>query len=245
MKIYKPFKCPYMFKNRSVEHEIMDDLEGGGTDMDQALRELEIINLLLGGNQVSINGLKILLKEHKEKQKPVRIADIGCGGGDLLKLMADWGRKKGFVFELVGIDANPNVIEYAKKNTKDYPEISYQKINIFSEDFRKQQFDIVHCCLFFHHFKDNELIDLFSNFKKQAQFGIIMNDLHRHWLAYYSIKIITAVASKSAMVKHDGPVSVLRAFKKEEVKDILYAAGISNYLLKWKWAFRWQLVVSF
>ncbi|MDQ3536980.1 MAG: methyltransferase domain-containing protein [Bacteroidota bacterium] len=234
-----------MFENRSVETEIMDDLEGGGTDMDQALRELEIINMLLGGNHISINGLEILLKEYRNKGNSIRIADLGCGGGDILKLMAEWGRKKKLKLDLTGIDANPNIIKYAKNNSGNYPEINYQMVNIFSDDFRKQKFDIVHCCLFTHHFSDSELINLFSHLKTQANIGIIVNDLHRHWLAYYSIKIITRLASKSDMVKNDGPISVLRAFKKEEVKKILLNSGINDYLLKWKWAFRWQLIVRF
>lgn len=232
-----------MFKSRSVEPEIMDDLEGGGAEMDQALRELEIINLLLGGNNVSTNGLKVLLKDQNKRERVIKIADIGCGGGDILKLMAKWGRKNGFQFELVGIDANPHVIEYAKKNSLKYPEITYQMVNIFSEEFKQQRFDIIHCCLFTHHFKDDDLISLYANLKKQSLLGIIVNDLHRHWLAYYSIKIITQLASKSDMVKNDGPISVLRAFKKEELKKILNAAGINKFHLNWKWAFRWQLVV--
>lgn len=232
-----------MFEKRSVEKEIMDDLSGGGMEMDQALRELEIINLLLGGNKVSTNGLEMLLKKHSIKSQPIKIADIGCGGGDILKLMAKWGRNKGIKFDLLGIDANPHVVTYAERNTKEYPEITFQTADIFSPEFRAQKFDIIHCCLFTHHFKDDELIDLFSHLKSQAQIGIIVNDLHRHWLAYYSIKAITKMASKSDMVKNDGPISVLRAFKKEELQNILFSAGIDHYSIKWKWAFRWELII--
>lgn len=232
-----------MFKQRSVEKEIMDDLDGDGAAMDQALRELEIINLLLGGNNVSTDGLEILLKRKQSNEQPVKIADIGCGGGDILKLMAKWGRKKGIKLELTGIDANPHVVAYAKKNTVNFPEINYQKSDIFSNDFKNQQFDIIHCCLFTHHFTDDKLIELFSGLKKQVRIGIIVNDLHRHWFAYYSIKAITKLASKSDMVKNDGPISVLRAFKKEDLKKILHAAGMDNFILAWKWAFRWQLII--
>ncbi|MDQ3393860.1 MAG: methyltransferase domain-containing protein [Bacteroidota bacterium] len=232
-----------MFNTRSVEKEIMDDLEGGGQEMDQALRELETINLFLGGNNVSINGLKILLNDRNTKNKTIKIADIGCGGGDILKLLANWGRKRGYRFELIGIDANPHVVAYAKINTRQYPEIQYQMANIFSDEFRNQNFDIIHCCLFTHHFNNIELVDLLSNLKKQARLGIVINDLHRHWLAYYSIKVITTLASKSNMVKNDGPISVLRAFKKQELVKILDTAQLFKYSIKWKWAFRWQLVI--
>jgi hypothetical protein len=45
------------------------------------------------------------------------------------------------------------------------------------------------------------------------------------------------------MVKFDAPLSVLRAFSKTELNDILYKAGITEFSLKWKWAFRWQLII--
>ena len=79
--------------------------------------------------------------------------------------------------------------------------------------------------------------------KKEVRIGIVINDIHRNWFSYYSIKLLTKLFSKSAMVKFDAPLSVLRAFKKNELKSILDQAGFSNYTLKWMWAFRWQVII--
>jgi hypothetical protein len=84
----------------------------------------------------------------------------------------------------------------------------------------------------------------FKQLKKQVELGYIINDIHRHWLAYYSIKILTRLFSRSAMVKYDAPLSVLRAFKKAELKKILEAAGPAEYKIQCKWAFRWQAIVK-
>jgi hypothetical protein len=67
--------------------------------------------------------------------------------------------------------------------------------------------------------------------------------LHRHPVAYYSIKALTNLFSGSYLVKNDAPLSVLRAFRKKELQNLLLAAGIKNYSLRWKWAFRWQLIL--
>lgn len=229
-----------MLEKRSNELEIMDDLEISGEVIDQTLKELDIINRRLGGNQISISAFKSLIQHHQIDS----LADLGCGGGDILIAFAKIADKKSATVQLTGIDANPNIVAYAEQNTSDFPNISFQSENIFDPEFQKTQFDIIHCCLFLHHFSDQQLVNLFKTFAKQAKTAIIVNDLHRHWLAYYSIMLITRLFSKSYMVRNDAAVSVARGFKKREIITILQKAGISNFRLKWKWAFRWQLVIK-
>ncbi|MEM7109509.1 MAG: methyltransferase domain-containing protein [Bacteroidota bacterium] len=229
------------FAVRSDEPELMDDLNSDGPVIAQTLRELETINKWLGGNYVTINAIEKLV--HSSKAGTWRIVDIGCGGGDILKLIAKWARKRRIDVELIGVDANPNVIAFAEENSTGFSEISYRVIDIFSEQFRTLEADIVTATLFTHHFSDSELIQLFKTIRKQATVGVAINDLHRHWFAYHSINLLTGLFSKSPMVKNDAGVSVLRSFKKEEWEEILKSAGFSAYTLKWMWAFRWQIVI--
>lgn len=230
------------FSHRAEIIEIMDDLQCSGEVVHQTLRELEIINRWLGGNAVTLQGIKILL-ESKKINGPFAIADIGCGGGDGLKKIAAWGRSKKLTFNLTGIDANPNIIAFAKQNSSGFDEINYVTSNIFDEHFKQTQFDIVVATLFTHHLTNEELIILLKSLLQQCRIGIVINDLHRHWLAYYSIRLLTKWFSKSTMVKYDAHVSVLRSFSRKDILRILRKAGISNYSLKWKWAFRWQLII--
>ena len=227
-----------MLEKRSNEFEIMDDLSISGEVINQTLRELNTINRTLGGNQISVSAFKKMIKE----ETSVSLADLGCGGGDIMVEMARASKKLGVEATFVGIDANEHIVTYARNNTIDYGEISYQPINIFSDAFSQQKFDIIHCCLFVHHFTTEELVKLFKQFRKQARLGVIINDLHRHPLAYWSISLLTSLFSKSSMVKNDAAVSVARGFKKKELQEILSEAGISQYRLSWKWAFRWKLI---
>ncbi len=225
---------------RSYEPELMDDLDSSGKVITQTLQELNTVNKLLGGNQVSIEGLGELLANYKGQE--ITLADLGCGGGDILILMAKWARKKGIELKLIGIDANPNIVAYAQQNCAAYPEISFRVVNIFSSDFQQQQFDIIHSSLFTHHFTDEELTQLFTQFKKQVRIGVLHNDLHRHWFAYYAIKLLTQFLSKSEMVRHDAALSVARAFTKEELKKLLLRSGYGGATIAWRWAFRWKIV---
>ena len=74
---------------------------------------------------------------------------------------------------------------------------------------------------------------------------MVISDLHRHWLAYYSIKYLTKWFSKSIMVQNDGPLSVMRGFRRREWIRIFEDSGIENYKIRWKWAFRWQIIIKF
>lgn len=232
------------FSKRSDGIEIMDDLNCSGEVVDQTLVELEFINKWLGGNAVTINGLNCLLSENKFTKGEIIVADLGCGGGDMLKLLSEHFERKKLIAQFVGIDANPNIIAYAQANTHLDQNISYRTLDILSPEFRKEKYDLVFATLFFHHFTADQLVEIFSSLKNQTRIGIVINDLHRHWLAYHSIKLLTRLFSKSSMVRYDAPLSVLRGFSKQELTEILHRSGIKNYSLKWKWAFRWQLIIN-
>lgn len=227
---------------RSYQAELIDDLNLSNDALRQNLEELATINKWLGGNEVTLSGLGKILVEASLSEKTLRIADIGCGGGDMLKLMANWLKKSPFKADFVGIDANQFMIDFAKKRTISQANISYIKEDAFSDKLKDLNLDIATMTLFCHHFTENQLIELFTNLRKSCRIGLIINDLHRHWFAYYSISWLTAIFSKSYLVKNDARLSVWRGFHQNELIDILQKAGFEKFTIKWRWAFRWEIV---
>jgi ubiquinone/menaquinone biosynthesis C-methylase UbiE len=230
-------------QQRSYEAELIDDFSLSNDALRQNLEELAIINRWLGGNEVTLAGLK-KLKHKFPKNEALSIADLGAGGGDMLALMARWCSKQQVDARLVGVDANDFMIKFGQDNTKNYPQISYIHEDIFAESFIKQRFDVVTMTLFCHHFTDEQLIQLFSQLKTQARIGFVINDLHRHWFAYWSIAWLTRFFSKSYLVKNDAKLSVWRGFSRKELEQILQKAGHHHYTIRWRWAFRWEVVVE-
>ena len=220
----------------------MDDLNFQDKVVFQTLRELDFINQWLGGNAVTLNAIQKVWKDIPKEQS-ISIADLGCGSGEMLRLIAKKALHQNRNAQLTGIDANPHIVRYALNHSSNFTNIKFEALNIFSNEFLSRDLDIVIATLFLHHFSEQQLINFFVSVKKQTRIGIIVNDIHRHPFAYYSIKWLTALFSKSSMVKYDAPLSVLRAFKRKELQTILEKAGIENYELKWKWAFRWQLII--
>ncbi|SHJ66137.1 Methyltransferase domain-containing protein [Hymenobacter daecheongensis DSM 21074] len=229
------------FSVRAREEELMDDLTLASNALRQNLDELETINNWLGGYRVVLNALA-RLRPAFPPGRPLRLADLGSGGGDTLRHIAAWARQKQLKTELVGFDANAFMVAYATEKARSFPEISFRQQDIFSAEFQRQSFDIITCSLFCHHFGETELVAMLRQLKAQASVGVIINDLHRHPLAYYSIRWLTRLFRGSYLVQNDAPLSVARAFTRPDWTRMLAQAGIEKYELRWRWAFRWQVI---
>lgn len=228
---------------RTQETEIMDDFSLEGEELRAALDQIARINQLLGGNNLTLHGIKRLLKQ-TDISKTITIADIGCGNGDMLRMLAEFGRKNNLNFKLIGVDANDFTINYARNLSAEYPNIEYKCMDIFSENFKTLKYDIVLCTLTLHHFSNEEILNIITTFNKNAETGIIINDLHRSKIAYRLFELICVLFNLKKMSKEDGLVSILRGFKKNELEEFSKKLNFKNYTINWKWAFRYQWIIA-
>lgn len=218
----------------------MDDFSMKGELLRDTLDKLGSINKWLGGNRVTLDGIAELLKPYS-KDKIYTIIDLGCGHGDILRLVADYGRKSGFQFKLIGIDANQDAIDYANELSVDYPEITFQNLDIFSTAFQNIDYDIALTTLFLHHFKNEDIINLLKNIARKAKLGIVVNDLHRSKVAYALFKLLSLVITND-MIVQDGLTSILRAFKRTDLEQLSKTLNFKSKI-RWKWAFRYQWLI--
>ena len=234
-----------MFSQRSEKKELLDDLALDDIALTRNLQELEAVNHWLGGKTTLISALNKVFQPPSRlfKTNIITIADLGCGGGDLLRTVHDWTQVKYLNVELIGIDANPFMAQYALEKSQAFGKIRFETANVFSDTFKTMRFDIVCINSFCHHLGNADLIKLLKQLKTQTSTAIIINDLHRHWIAYWSIKWISQILGFSYLAKHDGPLSVLRAFKKRELINLFKLANFDHYRICWHWAFRWEVIL--
>jgi 2-polyprenyl-3-methyl-5-hydroxy-6-metoxy-1,4-benzoquinol methylase len=230
-------------KYRSEESEIMDDFALEGEILRDALDKIAKINQLLGGNQLTLQGVQELLAKIP-KQNEIVIVDVGCGNGDMLRALANFALTQNLNFRLIGIDANNFTIKHAQTLSEDYSNISYQCEDIFDKNFTKLKYDIIVCTLTLHHFKNDEIMQLMTVFNANSRVGIVINDLHRSAIAYRSFQVLCFVFKLNAMSREDGLVSILRGFKKEDFIQLSEKLNLTNYKIQWKLAFRYQWIVK-
>lgn len=230
-------------KYRSRQVEIMDDLQLQGGEIKILLTDLKTVNKLLGGNSITIDGLRRLLTG-KSKDRIFTILDIGCGDGEMLRRCASFAKSEGYNFELIGVDANKFILKEAEKRSKEFQNISYKKINVFSEEMKGLEFDIGLCTLFLHHFTSSEIIRILNKLISNAKVGVVVNDLHRSLIAFWLFKIFSSFFLQTNIAKHDGLVSIASGFKLRDLQRFSEKIKINKSCIKWKWAFRYQWVFN-
>lgn len=210
---------------RSVEKEWIDlgPTYYTKNEYETCLKQLDQIGKFLGGDRATINTFKQL------KENPKSILDVGCGGGFFTKKLAKLYPEA----QIVGIDISKEAIDFAKRNC------SFKNVQFLHQpfEFSPNSFDFVTTTLVCHHMSESELINFLKESYTIAKQGVIINDLHRHSLAWLGFSMLCPFFNR--LVRHDGKLSIKRSFKKDEWQDYLSAAQIKEYSIKWHWAFRW------
>ncbi len=223
---------------RSNQKELLDNDAIPFEDIRINMQEINTINTWLGGHKITLDGFKKLASN----KQSVHVCEIGCGDGNNLFVIAKWCKKNYIDLRITGIDIKQECIDAAKKN---YKNLKAEWIaNDYSKANLKSKPDIIFSSLFCHHFTEEQLIEQLQWMYNNSTIGFFINDLQRNWFAYHSIKIITRLLSKSYLVKNDAPLSVARGFHKNEWIKILQQAAIKNYIVQWKWAFRYLISYS-
>ena len=230
-------------KKRSEQLEIMDDLDFQGEEMKNLLGDLKRVNKWLGGNSITIEGITELLKDYPKKEK-VTILDIGCGDGEMLRKCANFGKKNNFNFELIGIDFNENILEFAKNKSKEYPNIKFEKVDVFLEKKLIPNCDIALCTLFLHHFSTEKIEQLVNVLLLKTSIGLVINDLQRNRIAFSFFKLFSSLFLKTKTAKNDGLVSIAKGFKKEELEIISTKIPNQKSSIHWRWAYRFEWILK-
>lgn len=229
-----------MLDQRSLEQEQMDNLDLSGKELHDTLDGLTVINRFLGNTNAT---LKAVQREIKNSINPLTIVDLGCGGGDNLLSIAKWCEQQKVEINLIGIDGNQHILDYALQQNTSKINIQYTRADILAEDFALPICDLLISSHFMYHFTDEQLIEFLKKSKNRVRSKMIFSELSRSTIAYSLFKIGGAFMPFSQMVKEDGLRAIRRSFKKRELAHILKEADLVHFSIKWRWAFRYLVSV--
>jgi len=206
---------------RAIAEELMD-----GEDLDAATYA-EVVGDLARVNTITMAPRPTLdfLARGSKGMTRFRLLDVGFGDGDMLRRIARWSKKRGIAAELVGVDLNPRSELAARAHTPDDLAIRYATGDY--ADQAGEGWDFVISSLVAHHMTHAQLVAFLRFMAAEARRGWLINDLHRHGFAHWGFPILARIAGWHPIVRHDGTLSIARAYRPAEWPPILAEAGVS------------------
>jgi SAM-dependent methyltransferase len=219
---------PYsnLYQARCFEIPELMDQPCSYQEFRDCLRDLANVNLFTAAYRPTLHWLNHLATSPPQSQKPLRIVDVGCGFGDMLRRIARWSRRSGIAVALTGIDINPYSTRAAQEASSAEDNIEFLTGDLYS--YNREEIDVVISSLFTHHLNNSEIIRLLSWMEEHTARGWFINDLHRHPIPYHVFRLWAKLARWHPFVQHDGPVSILRSFTPFDWQQLCEKAGLKS-----------------
>lgn len=229
-------------RGRSTRVELMDQPDASPTELDAAYAELERLNRWLGGHASSLYGIELVAGARRREGDLLRVLDVGAGGGELAPVLAAWGARRGRSIDYTGLDDDRAAAEYARRHH------GTDRARFVCEDLFEHEpvepYDVVHMGITLHHFDGDAAVRALRQMAELVRpddGGVVINDLQRHPVPFYAVQLVTAALRSPAYVRHDAPLSVNRAFTRDELVELAKAAGWTRIQVSWRPMFRWVL----
>jgi SAM-dependent methyltransferase len=226
-------------RRRSLTRELMDDRSIGGAELRQALHQLRIINRLLGSARPTIEGIEQLWRA-AGCPASLRILDIGAGSGDLSQAILRWAERHNIAIHIILVDIHPDTCAAAAAHHHAEPRVMVLCSDLLHLALHPA--DIVTTALFTHHFSPEELPHIYRAMARAARLGVVVNDLHRHILAWAAIWIATRLCSRNRMIRHDAPLSVQRGFTAADLRRLRATLNAPRLRFMWRPLFRYLII---
>jgi len=225
---------------RSEALELMDDRSIAGAELLEALRQLRWINWLLGAAWPTLEGVAALWR-HAGQPRHLTLLDVGAGAGDVNRLLLHWASWRHIDLRIMLVDVHPDTCATAAAQFQNEPRVQIICADLFKLPF--SNIDIVTASLILHHIPDAHIPLVVSKMLDTARIGIVINDLHRHVVAWAAIWTATRLFSRNRMLRHDAPLSVQRGFRRADFARLQAVPHLNKLRYSWRPMFRYLVVM--
>ena len=228
--------------HRVLAPELMDTVPVDAADFAACLHDLATVNVLTRAYAPTLCFVRAALRRHAS-DAPLRVVDIGGGYGDGLRVIERWARRRRIPLDLVSLDLNPHARAAGERATGPDSRIRFVTADLFAWS-PTAPVDLVISSLFAHHLDDDGVVRFLRVMERTARLGWFVNDLHRHAVAFAAFRAWSRLAGWHRFVRHDGPVSIGRAFRRADWDALLARAGIPDGAARIGWHMPFRLCVS-
>lgn len=213
------------FSHRANLTELMDG-PCSYEELRDCLHDIARVNRLTFAYRPTISWLDELIAARPLRGDVLRVVDVGCGYGDMLRRIDRWANARGIEVELTGVDLNPDAIRAAKDATPAVQQIRWVVGDALSEDAIADA-DVIVSSLLTHHLSDEQIVALLGWMEGTARLGWFVNDLHRQPVPYHLFRLIAPVLRLHPFARNDGPVSIRRSFVPNDWRRLCADTGLA------------------
>jgi ubiquinone/menaquinone biosynthesis C-methylase UbiE len=210
---------------RSLQQEWLDDHDMPTQDLQRNLDDLRWLNRYLGSHWLLCTALQRVWRK-LGCPSHLHVLDVGTGAGDIPAVMSRWGERHGVHIAVVAVDNQHGVLQYMRSIQPRPLASACLQADGLCLPFRARTFDVVICSTMLHHLDWQQGIVLLQSMATVARHAVVVNDLVRSWLHYYAARLLLAVMACHPVTRHDGSLSVLRAYSVGEVREMVRLAGL-------------------
>lgn len=233
---YSPQPPSFLVPPRMDAPELLDMGAGTLDDVRENFADLWRINRYLGGLKAVTQHLYPRLEGHQE---PITLVDIGSGSADIAATIKRWAVQHTLDLKLLGLDLSARHLAIAQVQSS---ELKFVQGDALHLPFSSQKVDYFISCLFMHHFSPEQLVKLLARTFELARHGIIMSDIVRGYLPQIAFKLGQTFFAHNFLTRHDGIVSIRRAYTPAELQQLAQAAGLHNARVYQHFPWRMTLV---
>lgn len=205
--------------------EIIDGPPVPFKDMACCMMDIARVNALFGGRMVTMIHVKRLL-DALPADRLITVLDVGTGAGDIPRELVRWARRQGRRIRIFALDRDAATLQIAAQVVREYPEIRFVRGDALSLPIRTGAVDLTISAMTLHHLEPDAGVRYLGELDRAARVGFVVNDLVRSRLAHWVVWLITRFITRSAISRHDGPLSVKRSYTPVEVSRLCERAGL-------------------
>ncbi len=221
------------FAHRVLLPELMDTEPCGSDTFRACLVDLSKVNRLTLAYRPTLAFLRRAARS-LPPGRALRLLDVGGGYGDALRHIDRWAARRGIALEMTSVDLSPWSRAAGEGAAPTRTPIRFVTANVF--DYQPDAPpDVVISSLFAHHLEDRDVVRFLQWMERHATRGWFVNDLHRHPLPYWFFRLLSRAMRWHRFVRHDGPVSIGRAFVRADWQRLIAEAGLPAGAVAIRW----------
>jgi 2-polyprenyl-3-methyl-5-hydroxy-6-metoxy-1,4-benzoquinol methylase len=228
-------------RQRAQEPELMDDFSKGGAELREALQHLRRLNRIFGAAAPTLYGVRRLWIG-ADKPRQLSILDIGSGSGDVNGRLLRWAAANRIDLRITLIDITEEACEEARLFFRNEPRVQVMRSDLFT--LPEAYADVITGTQFVHHFATDELPMVVESMIKASRLGVVINDIHRHWIPWAAVWLAARMISNNRYIVNDGPLSVAKGFRSADWANLRIRLSLSSEMFyAWRPLFRYVVVI--